>query len=85
MDPIAELPDETRIERVRFPERIRTALVAGGLSTVGQVREASDDDLLRLQHFGKASLVHLRKTLGLASSLGVNCPASELMIKTAKD
>jgi hypothetical protein len=38
-DPTPELPDDTLISDVEFPSRIRNALVAAGLQTVGQVRE----------------------------------------------
>src|ERR1019366_2518627 len=47
--PAPELPDDTLIEVVRFSTRIRKALNAAGLKTVGEVREASDATLLSLQ------------------------------------
>jgi hypothetical protein len=37
--PTPELPDDTLIERVLFPIRIRNALRAADLKTVGEVRE----------------------------------------------
>ena len=69
--PRPELPDNTRIEDVRFSTRIRAALKAAGWKTVGEIREASDATLLGLQDLGKGSVSHLRKTLGLPSKDGV--------------
>ena len=66
--PAPELPDNTLIEVVRFSTRIRKALNAAGLKTVGEVREASDATLLSLQ---QGSVAHLRETLGLPSTDGV--------------
>jgi DNA-directed RNA polymerase alpha subunit len=69
--PTPELPDDTLIEDDRFSTRIRNALNAAGLKTVGEVREASDATLLSLQEFGQGSVAHLRETLGPPSSDGV--------------
>jgi DNA-directed RNA polymerase alpha subunit len=66
--PAPELPDNTLIEVVRFSTRIRKALNAAGLKTVGEVREASDATLLSLQ---QGSVAHLRETLDLPSTDGV--------------
>jgi hypothetical protein len=71
LEPTPELPDDTSIREVRFPTGIKDALFAAGLKTVGQVREISDEALLALPDFGKASVVHLRQTLGLPSCDGV--------------
>ena len=71
LEPTPELPDDTAIREVRFPTRIKDALFAAGLKTVGEVREMSDDALLSLPGFGKASIAHLRETLGLPSTDGV--------------
>ena len=51
--PTPELPDDTLIERVLFPIRIRNALRAADLNTVGEVREVSDETLISLPDFGK--------------------------------
>ena len=64
LDPTPEPPDDTPIDRVRFPARIQNVLVAAGLKTVGEVRETSDETLLSFQDFGKGSVAHLRETLG---------------------
>jgi DNA-directed RNA polymerase alpha subunit len=69
--PAPELPDRTPIENVRFSARIRNALTAAGLKTIGEIREASDATLLSLQDLGPGSVAHLRETLGLPSKDGV--------------
>jgi DNA-directed RNA polymerase alpha subunit len=66
--PTPELRDDTRIEDVRFSTRIRNALNAAGIKTVGEVREASDATLLSLPDVGPGSVAHLRETLGLPST-----------------
>jgi hypothetical protein len=71
LDPTPELPDDTLISDVEFPARIRTALAAAGLKTVGEVRETSDETLLSFQDLGQGSVAHLRETLGLPSTEGV--------------
>src|SRR6202043_2863127 len=43
--PAPELPDDTPVENVRFATRIRNALNAAGMKTIGEVRETSDDRL----------------------------------------
>jgi hypothetical protein len=71
LEPTPELPDDTPTREVRFPTPIKSALFAAGLKTVGQVREMSDEALLSLPDFGKASVAHLREVLGLPSTDGV--------------
>ena len=66
-----QLPDETPTREVRFPARIKNALFKAGLKTVGEVREMSDEALLRLPGFGKPSVAHLRETLGPGSDRSV--------------
>ena len=68
LDPTPELPDNTSISDVEFPSRIRNVLAAAGLKTVGEVRETSDEILMSFQDLGKASVAHLRETLGLPST-----------------
>jgi len=48
LEPTPELPDKTPTREVRFPTRIKKALFAAGLKTVGEVRETSDEALLSL-------------------------------------
>ena len=69
--PAPELPDDTLIEQVRFSSRIRNALNAAGMKTIGEVRETSDDNLLSLQDLGPSSISYLREILGLPSTDGV--------------
>ena len=71
IEPTPELPDDTPIREVGFPTRTKNALFAAGLKTVGEVREMSDEALLSLPDFGKASVAYLRDTLGLPSTDGV--------------
>ena len=71
LDPTPELPDDTPLDSVELPTRIRNVLAAEGLKTVGDIREASDAMLLSLQDLGKGSVAHLRETLGLRSTDGV--------------
>jgi DNA-directed RNA polymerase alpha subunit len=69
--PAPELPNDTLIENVRFSTRVRNALNAAGMKTIGEVRETSDDNLLSLQDLGPGSIANLRETLGLPSTDGV--------------
>jgi hypothetical protein len=69
--PAPELPDDTLVGKVRFSTRVRNALNAAGMKTIGEVREASDEVLLSLPDFGKSSVAHLRQTLGPPSTDGV--------------
>src|SRR5260370_28034579 len=71
LDPTPELPDDTPLDNVELPARIRTMLAAAGLRPVGEVREISDETLLSFQDLGKPSVAHLRETLGLPSTDGL--------------
>jgi len=71
LDPTPELPDDTPISDVELPTRIRNVLTAAGLKTVGEIRETADETLLSFQDIGKGSVAHLRETLGLPSTDGV--------------
>src|ERR1700720_3041009 len=71
VSPTPELPDDTPVDQLQLPTRIRNALTAAGLATVGEVRETSDETLLSLQDLGKGSIAYLRETLGLPSKEGV--------------
>jgi DNA-directed RNA polymerase alpha subunit len=61
IEPTPELPDDTPINNLRFPSRIRNVLAAEGLITVGDVRETADETLLSFQDFGRGSVTHLRR------------------------
>jgi DNA-directed RNA polymerase alpha subunit len=69
--PAPELPDDTPIANVRFSTRVRNALNAAGMKTIGDVREVSDAALLSLPDFGRGSLYYIRGALGLPSVDGV--------------
>jgi DNA-directed RNA polymerase alpha subunit len=84
LEPTPELPDDTPIDRVRFPARIQNVLVAAGLKTVGEVRETSDEALLSFQDFGKGSVAQLREALGLPSTDGVRPVGLGLKAKAPK-
>ena len=71
LDPAPELPDDTLIGQVRFSTRIRNALNAAGMKTIGEVRETPDDNLRSLQDLGPSSISYLREALGLPSTDGV--------------
>jgi DNA-directed RNA polymerase alpha subunit len=68
LDPTLGLPDDTPISDVELPARIRNALVAAGLETVGEVRETADETLLSF--LGKSSVAHIRETVGLPPTDG---------------
>ncbi|HMF69193.1 MAG TPA: DNA-directed RNA polymerase subunit alpha C-terminal domain-containing protein [Phyllobacterium sp.] len=71
IDPSPELPDDVPIASVELPAKVRHALIAAGLGTIGKIRETSDMEILRIQHLGQSSLNFLRDSLGLPSSMGV--------------
>jgi len=71
IDPSPELPDDMPIASVELPPKVRQALIAAGLRTIGKIRETSDTEILRIQHLEQSSLNFLRDTLGLPSSMGV--------------
>jgi DNA-directed RNA polymerase alpha subunit len=69
--PTPQLPDDTPIDKLRLTTRIRAALRAEGIKTVGEIREKSDQQLLTIRDLGSGSVVHLRAALGVASVHGV--------------
>ncbi len=71
LQPTPELPDDTPLNKVELPARIRNVLKATGLDTIGDVREVPDETLLSLRNFAKGSLAHLREALGPPSTDGV--------------
>lgn len=75
IDPSPELPDDTLIESVELPPKVKDILVTAGLKTVGDIRETPDSEILQIQNLGKSALALLRETLGLPSSLGVRSDA----------
>jgi len=81
IDPSPELPDDTPIASIELPPKVREALTAAGLRTAGDVREAPDATILRIQDLGETSLALLRTTLGLPSSMGVRGDAVPMPVK----
>jgi DNA-directed RNA polymerase alpha subunit len=65
--PTPQLPDDTPIDRLRLTARMRVALCAEGLKTVGEIREKSDQQLLSIRDLGRGSIDHLRASLGVTS------------------
>jgi DNA-directed RNA polymerase alpha subunit len=81
IDPSPELPDDMPVASVELPPKVRQALIAAGLRTIGKIRETSDTEILRIQHLGQSSLNFLRDTLGLPSSMGVRRDAIPITAK----
>jgi DNA-directed RNA polymerase alpha subunit len=63
--PAPGLPDETPVGSVRFSTRIANALTGAGITTVGEIRAASDAALIGFQDIGAGSVAYLREKLGL--------------------
>jgi DNA-directed RNA polymerase alpha subunit len=59
-----KLPDDTKIESIQLPTPLRNALTVAGITTVGEVREMSDANLLSFQNVGLYSFARLRKMFG---------------------
>jgi DNA-directed RNA polymerase alpha subunit len=64
--PTPQLPDDTPIDKLRLTSRMREALHAAGLKTVGDIRDRSDRQLLAIRDLGSGSIAHLRACLGVA-------------------
>jgi hypothetical protein len=62
-----DLPDDTLMEMVRLPTRIRNGIELVGLKTVGDVRETADATLASIPNLGPGSIKWLRVKLGQAS------------------
>ena len=63
LHPTAELSDDVPIEQIRLPWNIRRALANAGLKTVGAVRKAADETLLR-SRLNRGVVDFIRATLG---------------------
>jgi DNA-directed RNA polymerase alpha subunit len=59
-----ELPDNTLIEMVRIPTRIRNAVKYAGLKTIGDLRETTDEAFASIPKLGPGSVKWLRARLG---------------------
>ena len=72
--PTPQLPDDTPIDKLQLTARIREALQAGGLRTVGEIRDKSDQQLLAIRDLGSGSIAHLRASLGVTPVHAVRQP-----------
>jgi len=59
----ANLPDDTVLEKVRLPTRIRNAAKFAGLKTLGELRETTDETFISLPNLGTGSVKWLRTQL----------------------
>ena len=58
-----ELPDDTLVEMVRLPTRIRNAVKFAGLKTIGDLRETTDEEFVSIPNLGPGSVTWLRARL----------------------
>ena len=86
IDPTPELPDNTPIEHIRFPTRLRKVLTAAGPKTVGKVRETADEALLSFQDLGPDSVGYLlyNGILGDKSINGGNVLTRQILAQLPK-
>jgi hypothetical protein len=63
LHPSSEIPDDVPIEQIRLPWYMRRTLAATGLKTVGDVRKAANETLLR-SGLDRGIVGHIRATLG---------------------
>ena len=61
--PTLEIPDDVPIEQIRLPWTMRRTLAGAGLKTVGDVRKAANETLLRLR-LNRGLVNYIRSTLG---------------------
>ena len=59
----SDLPDDTLVEMVRLPTRIRNAVKFAGLKTIGDLRETTDEILASIPNLGPGSVKWLRAKL----------------------
>jgi len=62
------LPDDTLIEMVRIPTRVRNAMKFAGLKTVGEIRETTDQMFSSIPNLGPGSVKWLRERVGRSTS-----------------
>jgi len=55
-----DLPDDTLVEMVRLPVRIRNAAKFAGLKTIGNLRETTDEAFASIPNLGPGSVKWLR-------------------------
>jgi DNA-directed RNA polymerase alpha subunit len=59
-----DLPDDTLVEVVRIPTRIRNAIKYAGLKTIGELRETTDKTFASIPNLGRGSVKWLRERIG---------------------
>jgi DNA-directed RNA polymerase alpha subunit len=59
-----DLPDNTLVEVVRLPTRIRNAIQYAGLKTIGDLRDTTDKTFASIPNLGPGSVKWLRAQLG---------------------
>ena len=57
-------PDDTQLDRFELTYRVATCLYNAGFKTAGEVRNASDAELMHIYNFGKISLAETRREIG---------------------
>ena len=62
-DPGPDLPNDTLVEMVRLPTRIRNAVKFAGLKTIGDLRETTDEAFASIPNLGPGSVKWLRAQL----------------------
>ena len=60
-----DLPDDTLVELVRLPTRIRNAVKFAGLKTIGDIRETTDEALASIPDLGRGSVKWIRTQLSV--------------------
>jgi len=60
-----DLPDDTLLEMVRLPTRIRNAVKFAGLKTIGDIRETTDEALASIPDLGWGSVKWIRAQLSV--------------------
>ena len=63
LHPSAAISDDVPIEQVRLPRNIRRTLSEAGLKTVGEVRKATIETILRLR-LSRGTVDYIRAALG---------------------
>ena len=58
-----DLPNDTLVEMVRLPTRIRNEVKFAGLKTIGDLRETTDEEFVSIPNLGPGSVKWLRARL----------------------
>lgn len=64
LEPRPDLPDNTSVDDVDLPTRIRNVFSYQRIKTIGEVRELPDSHLLSFYDLGAKSVSYLRLKLG---------------------